>query len=521
MPAADAPRPAEPLSDIERGSFITTGQFLGLLLGYFLLQIVLRLWISSSLDLDESEQLVLTQKLSWGYGSQPPLYTWIQWAFFKVFGPSVFGLSLLKNILLFCTYLLTYLNARLITGRPICGMAAAASLLFIPQIVWESQRDLTHSVLAAMLACATLFCFLRLAQNTRKPASEGGGGSIRNYALFGLCAGLGVLSKYNFALLLVALMLAAISMREFRAVVFNRRMLVAGMIAVLLILPNLTWALEHRNLALSAAGKFRIQESSHWFGAVISGFKGLIVCSVTFFAPLAVVYTLIFGKRRASDGAAERSFCGVLLWRMLLASYGLMVLAIVIFRISDVRDRWLLPILVTSPVLAVVWLQRRLDAGRLKWIFGIVLATFALEGRIIWAEQLHRTQPWNRPYDALAQEMKSTLAPASAVITDTTLLAGNLRLQLPDKTFTPPELAGLFAESNAPIAFAWDAGGDSEARKNTRLQARDWPPPDNLSDFAMKTGLGLKEAQARYFSATFKFHKTRQMKAGTLVIGNQ
>jgi 4-amino-4-deoxy-L-arabinose transferase-like glycosyltransferase len=516
MPAADAPRPAEPHSDTERGSFITTGQFLGLLLGYFLLQIILRLWISSSLDLDESEQLVLTQKLSWGYGSQPPLYTWIQFLFFKVFGPSVFGLSLLKNILLFCTYLLTYLNARLITGRPICGMAAAASLLFIPQIVWESQRDLTHSVLAAMLACATLYCFLRL---RAKP-------SVAAYALFGLCAGLGVLSKYNFALLLVALMLAAISMREFRAVVFNRRMLVAGMIAVLLILPNLTWALEHRDLALRAAGKFRIQESSHWFGAVVSGLKGLIVCSVTFFAPLAIVYALIFGKRRASDGVAERSICGVLLWRMLLASYGLIVLAILIFRISDVRDRWLLPILVTSPVLAVVWLQHRLDAGRLKWIFGIgsavmVLATFALEGRIIWAEQLHRTQPWNRPYDALAQEMKSTLAPASAVITDTTLLAGNLRLQLPDKTFTPPELAGLFTESNATIAFAWDAGGDSEARKNTRLQARDWPPPDNLSDFAMKTGLGLKETQARYFSATFKYHKTRQMKAGTLVIGNQ
>src|SRR5215813_297968 len=102
MPASDAVRPAEPTA--EQGSFPTARQFFGVLLLYFVIQIILRIWISSSLDLDESEQLVLTQKLSWGYGSQPPLYTWIQFGFFKLFGPSVLGLSLLKNILLFCTY---------------------------------------------------------------------------------------------------------------------------------------------------------------------------------------------------------------------------------------------------------------------------------------------------------------------------------------------------------------------------------------------------------------------------------
>jgi 4-amino-4-deoxy-L-arabinose transferase-like glycosyltransferase len=516
MPATDASRPfAETSSQPERGSFCTPRQFFGLLLMYFTLQLILRVCISSSLDLDESEQMVLTQKLSWGYGSQPPLYTWLQFGIFKFSGFTVFSLSLLKNILLFCTYLFTFLNARLITRSYACAVAAAASLLFIPQIAWESQRDLTHSVLAATLVCATMFCFLQLREKR----------TLARYALFGACAGLGVLSKYNFALVLVALAFAAVSIPKFRAITLDWRMALAIVIATLIILPNALWALDHRDLALRSANKFRIQESSHWLSAVISGLKGLLVCSISFFAPLGILYGIIFWKRPATSEPAEKNPYVSLLLRMLLVSYALIILAIVVFRISDVHDRWLQPILISSPLLAIAWLQRRLNATRLKWLVAIagivmVLVTIALYGRILWAERMHRTQPWNRPYDTLAQQLKPTLAPVSTVLTDTTLLAGNLRLNLPGKIFTTPELAGIFAPANSsPIALVWDAGGGPAARKSTRSQTRDWPPPDNLAQFAERTGLALNPAQAQYLSATFKYHTTRQMKLGALVVG--
>ena len=513
MPAADASlSPVEPLSQTERGCFPTPRQFFGLLLVYFTLQIILRVCISSSLDLDESEQLVLAQKLSWGYGSQPPLYTWIQFGFFKVFGLSVFGLSLLKNILLFCTYAFTYLNVRFITRRHAAGVAAAASLLFIPQIAWESQRDLTHSVLAATLVCVTLFCFLRLTRQRSAAA----------YVLFGLCAGLGVLSKYNFALVVVALALAAVFTREFRAVILDKRIVLAGLIAVLIVLPNLLWAKSHPELALRAAGKFKIQESTRWFAAIASGLKTLILGSVLFFGPLALIYGIIFWKRPIADTAAARNPYVGLLLRMLFISYGFIVLAIVILRISEVRDRWLQPILVCSPVLLIAWLQDRLDTVRLKWILALafaamVLVTVALHGRIIWAERMQRTQPWNRPYDALAAQLKSPLTSASTVMTDTTLLAGNLRMNIPGKTFTTPELSGIFSDTNNPVALVWEAGSDPASNKSTRKQSHDWPPPANLADFADKTGMNLDPAQAQYFDALFRYHKTRRMKIGVIV----
>ncbi|HXT10978.1 MAG TPA: glycosyltransferase family 39 protein [Candidatus Angelobacter sp.] len=512
MPAADALRPAaEPHYPPQRGSFPTARQFFALLLIYFTLQIIFRVLISSSLDLDESEQLVLTQKLSWGYGSQPPLYTWIQFLFFHVFGLSVFGLSLLKNILLFGTYLFTYLNARFITRSQACAMSAAASLLFIPQIAWESQRDLTHSVLSATMVCATLFCFLQL---HARP-------SLRRYALFGLCAGLGVLSKYNFLLPLAALVIATLCTRQFRRLILDKRILLAGLIAALIVLPNALWALAHPHLALRAAGKFKIQEANEWLRAIVSGVKGLVYCSITFFAAFGVLYAIIFFKRPAANASATKNEYATLLLRMLGISYALIVLAIVVFRISDIRDRWLQPILILSPVLVIALLRDRLNATRLKVILALagavmVAVTVALHGRIIWAERLHRTQPWNRPYDALAKQLKGAISQDPVVITDTTLMAGNLRINLPDKIFSPPDLARLFVETNAPVALVWDAGGDPAARRSARNQSRDWPPPDNLGEFADQIGMKLDPSQAHYFSATFKFHKTRQMRIGVV-----
>lgn len=506
MPVLEAPRALAKAVETEKGSFRAARQFFGVLLIYFIVQIILRVWISSSLDLDESEQLVLTQKLSWGYGSQPPLYTWIQFTFFKIFGLSVFALSLLKNLLLFSTYLFTYLNARIITRRDDCAVAAAASLLFIPQVAWESQRDLTHSVLASTLICASLFCFLRL---RAKP-------SLMAYALLGFSVGLAALSKYNSAVTLVALGLAAISVPQFRGVVLDKRIVIAGFIALAVILPNLLWALQHRELALHTAGKLGIHESVTWLAAVISGLKRLLTSSITFFGPLVLVYAILFWKSRAAASPEQNEYATFLL-RMLLISYGLIVLTILIFRVSEIRDRWLQPILICSPLLAIALLQHRLDAIRLKSILVIaaivmIAVPIALYGRIIWAERLHRTQPWNRPYDALAQQLKPAVEPAATVVTDTTLMAGNMRLKIPNQTFTPPELAALFVHTNTGLVFIWDAG-DSPPM----LPPSHRGPPPSVINFAQSAGIGLNFEGAQYFTATFKFHRTRQMKVGVVV----
>ena len=195
---------------------------------YFVIQIVSRTLLSPSTHLDESEQLMFTQQWAWGYGPQPPLYYWIQKIFFSAFGVSVFSLALFKNILLFLIYALAYGNARFITRSHACGLVAAVSVLFLPQISWESQRDITHSVLATVFSLAALGLFCR-AVEFRKTL---------DYFALGVCIGLGCLSKYNFILFLAGLLLAALTLKNPRAAVLNRRMLLAVIVGVLILLPH-------------------------------------------------------------------------------------------------------------------------------------------------------------------------------------------------------------------------------------------------------------------------------------------
>src|SRR5262245_21622617 len=74
------------------------------LLVYFGAHLLSRVLVSDALELDEAEQTLWTQQLHAGYGAQPPLYTWLQWGVFQLFGVSVFSLALLKNLLLALTY---------------------------------------------------------------------------------------------------------------------------------------------------------------------------------------------------------------------------------------------------------------------------------------------------------------------------------------------------------------------------------------------------------------------------------
>src|SRR2546423_1172359 len=251
----EKPSLASPLpgSEALEAPFLPTRRQLFVLLGiYFAVLLVLRTVIAETAGIDEADQLVVGQKLSWGYGPHAPLYTWLMILFLRVFGSSEFSLTLLREALLFGSYALTYFNARLLTRSHACGVVAAVALQFHPSIVWESQRELTHSIVACVMILATLFFFLRLSmsEGDQSPsASRMWRGRWGLWLGFGVCGGLSMLSKYNAALFYAGMLIAAVSLPRLRPLVLNRRMSEAIGISLLIILPNLGWVITHRDLA--------------------------------------------------------------------------------------------------------------------------------------------------------------------------------------------------------------------------------------------------------------------------------
>ncbi len=58
-------------------------------------------------------------------------------------------LALTKQLMLLATFVLMFLSARMVLGRPGWALVVALLLFTIPQIGWEAQRTLSHSVLRA------------------------------------------------------------------------------------------------------------------------------------------------------------------------------------------------------------------------------------------------------------------------------------------------------------------------------------------------------------------------------------
>ncbi|WP_423459700.1 ArnT family glycosyltransferase [Ottowia sp. VDI28] len=93
--------------------------------------VAVRVAISPALKWDEAEQMLWSQQLALGYGAQPPLYTWMQWAVNAVLGPNVLALSVLKHAALALTYVLMWLAGRELLG-PRGAWWASASMLLLP-----------------------------------------------------------------------------------------------------------------------------------------------------------------------------------------------------------------------------------------------------------------------------------------------------------------------------------------------------------------------------------------------------
>ncbi len=502
------PEPSSPITELRAAPgaspspalFPTSRQLFLLLAAYFILQVILRVAFSSSVDLDESEQVVVGQQLSLGYGSDPPLYTWLQHPLFWAFGESVLALSLFKNLLLLALYGLTFTAARIVTRSTTAAVAAALSVLFLPEVAWESQRDLTHTILSAVLSLVSFYCLLQVFENRR----------TRWYLLFGVSFGLGLLSKFNYVFWPLGLLLAATSIPQLRSSVFDRRTLLGLLLGVAVFLPNALWMLAHPDLALLTSSKFDVRQHPSWLADVGLGFKHLVESIVGFGAPLALIFTLVFCKApvRTPEPAEPSRIYRTLIVRAWII-IGILLLALVVFaRATGFKERWFEPILMALPVAAVAFVQRRLDALRLKIITTLSLVVMLavaiiMPGRLLAAERLKREEPLTRPYAQLATQISASIPEDSLVVCDTRLLAGNLRLGLRQARCLPTELVPLLGGNRTHCFLAWDA------RANAAV-------PVSLTAWVSQAGKQVPAVAPQFFSTKYRYHHTKEFRLGLL-----
>jgi hypothetical protein len=141
------------------------------------LHTLLRLSLSSTLTADDAREAVLAQSLRWGYQArQPPLYNWLVWGAFRLIGPGLLALTLLKYLLLVLAFWLVYLTARTIVDDPRLATLGTFALILLLPIGWTVHEALTHSVLV-LAACAGTVCALVRVAGAPSPLAYADSGS--------------------------------------------------------------------------------------------------------------------------------------------------------------------------------------------------------------------------------------------------------------------------------------------------------------------------------------------------------
>jgi 4-amino-4-deoxy-L-arabinose transferase-like glycosyltransferase len=378
--------------------------------------------VTASADQDQAQQLLLSQGWALGYGPQPPLYTYLVKLVFQFTGPALWPLLALKVVLLSLLVAALLRIGRELDFRGDQQLMALSGLILIPQFIWESQRDLTHSVLATAVAAWTLVQLLRL---LRRP-------SAANHALLGVLVGAGLLSKYSVVLFLASLLLAALTIPALRRALLRPQLLLGVAVALALLSAHLGWMLSHPELALAGLEKTRAGEALPWRGLLSALGAAIAFLSPFWLAALA----LLWPQRRhlhIADPAREPG--SALLQRLPLALMAVLLVFILSTGSTRIKDRWYQSLLFYAPISAAT-LAPPLPRRRLRWMVGAGVGAAAAAAILLPARTTlagisgHSSRP-NYPLPHLVRSLGASRGTPDLILASSTLLAGNARLAFP------------------------------------------------------------------------------------------
>ena len=182
------------------------------------------IFMRSALGYDDALEAYNVQSLEWSYTPRnPSLYDWILYGLDRLTGSTAYSAPLLNYAsMLACALLLYELARRVIDDRRLQALSAY-SLSLLWTMGFDFHPILTHSKLMIAIIAATLLVIHSL----------GEGRTLSKYIGLGLLIPLGLMAKYAYGLFLTAAFLAALAVPKYRAIVLDRRVLLASLIAVL------------------------------------------------------------------------------------------------------------------------------------------------------------------------------------------------------------------------------------------------------------------------------------------------
>ena len=188
--------------------------------------------VALTVPMDNVEQWVWSHSLEWGYHKHPPLPTWGLWLAHHVVGRHALTAAVLGALCALASVGLMYRLLRQVWSPFAAWLAVLATL----SITFYSGRlnYYNHNITLMLCVSLTVYCWWQILQS----------GKTRWWVGLGVAAGLGMLSKYQYLLVLPPSLVCLLWLRPWASRKVAMQLALALAIASVLFLPHGLWLLS-------------------------------------------------------------------------------------------------------------------------------------------------------------------------------------------------------------------------------------------------------------------------------------
>ena len=315
---------------------------------------------NNNLPLDTIEALAWGSDLSWGYNKHPPFSAWSTEVFYQIFGNQDWAYYFLSQIFVVSAFFIIFKFSEDFFKNKVHSLI---SILLLEGIFFYNFTTPEFNVNICQLpfwALTVYYCWKGLKQN-----------DITSWFLFGLFAGLGILSKYLFIYLLIAIDVFFIYLIINKKLNFKWLISLIGFFIVLL--PHLIWLVDNSYTTITYALLRSGIEDSNFFINHISYPSIFLGKQIGILIPFFVMFFFIVSKFKTKINFKDKKLIFLIVINIVPI---ILIFLTSLFMGVKIRTMWMTPFYLFMGVLFVYIFQKKIVLSRLKYLFSIFLILF-------------------------------------------------------------------------------------------------------------------------------------------------
>ena len=330
------------------------------LLSHFAIWVLIPTISNDNLPLDTIEALAWGSNLDWGFNKHPPLSAFAIKVFYQIFGNQDWAYYFLSQLFVVSTFFIIFKFSEDFFKNKIHCLI---SILLLEGIFFYNFTTPEFNVNVCQLpfwALTVYYCWKGLKQN-----------DITSWLLFGLFAGLGILSKYLFVYLLIALDVFFIYLIIKRK--FNFKCFVSLISFFMVLLPHLIWLIDNNYITVTYALHRTGIEDSNFFISHISFPSIFLGKQIGILIPFFVMFFFITSKLKTKIKFKDKKLIFLIVINIVPI---VLIFLTSLFMGVKIRTMWMTPFYLFMGVLLVYIFQKKIILKKFKYFISIFLILF-------------------------------------------------------------------------------------------------------------------------------------------------